>query len=95
LKPPDEGCALCGSTWGDVWESVEGERRFFCCDLCARQYRAIVEVVKRRTGWDQVESVQIEGDRRERQVTATQSGTPYRFAIAFNAQGKIRSFRET
>ncbi|MCI4369568.1 MAG: TA0938 family protein, partial [Thermoplasmata archaeon] len=38
---------LCGSTWGDYYEEIDGKREFFCCDICALQYRAILEEARR------------------------------------------------
>ncbi len=59
------GCALCGgATWGgNHHEEVEGgERLFFCCDLCAAGFRRTVEEIKRRTGWDYIDEIQLVGN---------------------------------
>lgn len=92
---PEEGCALCGSTWGDHWEEVDGRRRFFCCWICARAYENMVEEVKARTGWDRVEAMDIVGDFQGREVTARRGDETFAFRIAFDSEtGEIRAFRD-
>jgi hypothetical protein len=94
LPNSDEGCAICGSSWGDYWDEVEGVRRFFCCDVCALQFREVVAAVRDRTGWPRVDGLTFVGDRRGRTGTATHDGSDYRFAVAFNSLGRIRRFAE-
>jgi hypothetical protein len=53
----EAGCALCGSSWGNWWEEVEGRRLFFCCSLCAAAYKGAVRHVELATGWDRVDSL--------------------------------------
>ena len=86
------GCAICDSTWGDLWEKVEGERLFFCCDVCLVQFRQLVERVKAETGWDHIDTLDIAGDRRGRTCRAVCNGVAYRCSFAFNAEGSIREF---
>jgi hypothetical protein len=93
LKVNYEGCAICGSTWGDLWEEVDGQRLFFCCATCVRQFRGLVERVKSSTGWERIDELQIEGDRRGRTCLALRSGEPFRFFIAFDPEGSVWRFR--
>lgn len=86
------GCALCDSTWGDCWEEVEGERRFFCCATCATGFRRLVERVKAETGWPRIEALEIEGDRRGRTCVATFERDRLRCHVALNAEGELREF---
>lgn len=91
----DEGCAICGSTWGNYWAEVEGEKMFFCCDICFVQFRNMIDEVKKRTGWRTVNAVNIEGDYRGRQCVAKQDdGSSYRFFIRFKSDGEIQKFEE-
>jgi putative zinc binding protein len=92
LKRNYAGCAICNSTWGDFWADVDGERMFFCCELCAVQFRGLVERIKRETGWRTIESLDIAGDRRGRSCHATGGGDSFRCRFAFNPQGEIRRF---
>lgn len=92
MKRNYSGCAICDSTWGNVWEEVEGERMFFCCQVCVTQFRRLLERVKQVTGWSTVESLEISGDRRGRTCVAGSGGSSFRFFIAFNPQGGIRTF---
>jgi hypothetical protein len=55
-----EPCALCGETWGEWPEEVEGRRLNFCCDACAHAYRAIGATIRERLGWPRVERLFLE-----------------------------------
>ncbi|GGP20840.1 hypothetical protein GCM10007981_10540 [Thermocladium modestius] len=89
------GCALCGATWGNHHEEVEGERLFFCCDLCAAGFRRTVEEIKRRTGWDYIDEIQLVGNYHAgRTVTAISGGRSARFYVKFNEDAEIETFRE-
>jgi putative zinc binding protein len=93
LKLREDGCALCGSTWGNYWEELEGARRFFCCELCARQLRHLVARVRDATGWSDIEALEIVGDRRGREVTVRAAGRSERFGFVFGYDGEVRRFR--
>jgi hypothetical protein len=92
LKRNYTGCAICDSTWGNVWEEVEGERVFFCCDLCATQFRRLLGRVKLATGWKEIESIEIAGDRRGRTGVARSGATALRFSVNFTTLGEVRRF---
>ncbi len=95
LKIDRHGCALCGSTWGSVWEEVEGDRLFFCCSLCGLQFRNLVARIESTRQWDRVDSLEIAGDRMGRLVTAARGSEIVRYRVAFNPQGLLRQFQET
>lgn len=92
MKVNYTGCAICDSTWGDVWEEVEGQRLFFCCDLCATQFRDLVDRIKAVTGWDHLDSLDIAGNRRGRTCQARSGPAEGRFGFAFNSEGRLRRF---
>ncbi|HLN50532.1 MAG TPA: TA0938 family protein [Thermoplasmata archaeon] len=94
MKRNYAGCAICDSTWGDVWAEVEGERMFFCCDLCLVQFRGLCERIKRETGWATIESLEITGDRRGRTCRASTGSRTFDCRVAFNPQGEIRRFEK-
>jgi len=94
MDPPPEGCPLCGSTWGDWWEDVDGQSVFFCCELCARQWVAMNEEVKRRTGWPRVDWVDVDGDRWGRTCTAHHRDAGYGFFVVFTPEGGLRRFED-
>jgi hypothetical protein len=93
LKRNYDGCAICNSTWGDVWAEVEGERLFFCCDLCVVQYRGLLERLKSELGWDRIDSIEIAGDRRGRTCEVTRDAARAKFAFSFDAEGKLLHFQ--
>ncbi len=93
LKANYAGCAICDSSWGNVWETVEGERLFFCCDICVVQFRNLVGRIESETGWPTIDQLEIRGDRRGRTCRASRAGTEYRCEFAFNPQGALRSFQ--
>lgn len=92
MKRNYSGCAICDSTWGDLWAEVEGERMFFCCELCVTQFRGLIDHIKQVTGWSTVEGIEIAGDRRGRTCVASGQGETARFAFAFNSDGLLRRF---
>lgn len=94
MQIPPGGCALCGATWGDYWEDVEGKRLFFCCDVCAKQYRGITGEAKRRRGWSTVDTLEMQGDFRGRVCTARSGADSFRFLISFFDDGDIKAFVE-
>lgn len=95
MKVNYEGCAICDSTWGNVWEKVEGTRLFFCCSLCALQFRGLVERIKASTGWTRIDTIEIRGDRSGRTCRAGWKSSTAEFSFAFNSEGKLRRFART
>jgi hypothetical protein len=92
LKRNYEGCAICDSTWGNVWEEVEGERMFFCCSICVVQFRNLVGRIKEASGWPSIESVEISGDRRGRLCVARSGRDVLQVRFAFNPEGDLLRF---
>ena len=87
------GCAICDSTWGDTWAEVEGERTFFCCAICATQFRHLVDRIRSSTGWPTIDAIEIAGDRRGRRCTAAHGGERFGCFVAFDPEGNVREFR--
>lgn len=94
MRVPEAGCALCEATWGNYWAEVEGQRMFFCCDICEIELRNMVNEVKRRTGWKTIDEIKITGDHRGRECTALFKNSSYHFFIRFDSQGAIETFVE-
>lgn len=92
MKVNYEGCAICDSTWGNVWEEVEGQRLFFCCSLCTVQFRGLVDRIKADTGWTHIDDLKIAGDRTGRTCRAQSNASEAEFRFAFNSEGKLRRF---
>lgn len=92
MKLNYEGCALCGSTWGNVWAEVDGQRMFFCCDVCESEFRGLIGRIKQDTGWDRIDELVVAGDRQGRTCLAISGGRKARFAFAFNSEGSLRRF---
>ncbi len=93
MKLRDDGCVLCGSTWGDYWEEVDGARCFFCCEVCARQLTNVVEAVRAATGWDRLDSLFFEGDRRGRIARVTHGPEAAAFQFVFDQEAQVRRLR--
>ncbi|MCI4348170.1 MAG: TA0938 family protein [Thermoplasmata archaeon] len=92
MKVNYAGCAICDSSWGDLWAEVEGERLFFCCNICLLQFQQLISRIKSETGWDRIDSVHIAGDRRGRTCLATRKDAAYECAFSSNAEGSLREF---
>ncbi len=89
-----DGCAICGATWGNRWAEVEGQRMFFCCEMCETEFRNMIDEVKRRTRWKKIDEIKMKGDSRLRKCTAISDERSYSFSVGFNAEGGIRLFAE-
>ncbi len=94
MKLPDEGCIICGSTWGDYWREIAGQRMFFCCEICAVEFQNMLDEVRRRTGWEKIDEIKVEGDQRGRTCVAASGGKTFGFFIRFNSEGEILTFSE-
>ncbi len=92
MKRNYAGCAICDSTWGNLWEEVDGERMFFCCPICVVQFRGLVDRIKQETGWAAIDSVEIRGDRRGRVCDARRASEGVRVRVMFNPEGEILRF---
>jgi acetyl esterase/lipase len=92
LDPPPEGCPLCGSTWGDWWQKVQGSRQFFCCKMCADQWVTMIDRVKAGAGWPRVDSINVEGNRWGRTCEAHYGEETFRFFVVFTPEGDLRRF---
>lgn len=93
MKLRPDGCVLCGSTWGDYWADIDGERCFFCCELCARQLQNLIQGVRDSTGWDRLDALSIEGDRRGRVAVASSGTRSAKFSFRFDDAGGVRRLR--
>jgi hypothetical protein len=91
---PEKGCALCEATWGDYWEEVEGQRMFFCCDICATEFRNMIREVKAHTGWESIDEIKMTGDYRGRDCTALSGDRKYPFFIRFDSRGLVQAFED-
>jgi hypothetical protein len=95
MKVKEKGCALCGSTWGNTWREVDGQRMFFCCEVCASEFSSIVAEVKRTTGWKTIDEIEMRGDQRGRACRALNGAKSYEFFASFDEEGKLFRFLET
>ena len=94
MKAPEKGCAICQATWGDYWEEIEGQRTFFCCDICAIEFKNMINEVKKKTGWKTIDEIKMTGNYRGRECTALYGSKRYNFSIRFDSKGGIDAFSE-
>jgi len=67
---------------------------FFCCDICAIEFKNMVSEVKKRTGWKTLDEIKMTGNYRGRECTASNGGRRYSFNIRFDSKGGIDLFSE-
>ncbi|EHP69821.1 hypothetical protein MetMK1DRAFT_00003230 [Metallosphaera yellowstonensis MK1] len=71
-----------------------GKRTFFCCEHCARGYKNVIQEVLRRTGWDRLDSLELEGNYRGRKGVARNGDKSYVFSFRLGSEAEITEFRE-
>jgi len=94
LRVPEKGCTLCEATWGDYWEDVEEQRMFFCCDICAVEFKNMIREVKNHTGWKSIDEIKMTGDYRGRDCIALRNSEKYSFFIRFGSRGQVEACTE-
>lgn len=67
---------------------------FFCCDICAIEFKNMISEVEKRTGWKKVDEFKMTGNYRGRECTALHEGKRYNFWIRFDSKGGIDAFSE-
>lgn len=89
----NEGCALCGGTWGEYWDEIDGEKMLFCCSICHAAFKNMIDAVKKDRSWKTVEKLEITGNNAiGRDCTASTGGMDFRFYIKFFNDGRIYDF---
>ncbi len=91
----ENGCALCGGTWGNYYESVEGEELFFCCNICAKAFINIVNEAKRRFNLNKIDYIELRGNfYRGRTIEVKDGERSHKFYIKLSDEGDITEFKE-
>lgn len=94
MKRNYDGCALCDATWGNYWREIEGENTFFCCNICADAYENMLKRVKKETGWDKIDYLEISGNYSAGRTCYATNGDE-RFDFFFRHEdGEITEFRK-
>lgn len=89
----ETGCALCGATWGSYYEVIDGHRLFFCCDLCAKGFREIVDGMKSK--WGPFDELTISGNYSSgRHCIAKIGNKEHKVFVRFTDSADIEVFRE-
>ena len=89
------GCALCGSTWGDYYEEIEGQKLFFCCEFCAKEFKNMISEAKKRKGLSTIDEIEIKGNFYIGRTLRVKSGDKqFSFYVRFNDEGEIEVFNE-
>nr|WP_297215601.1 TA0938 family protein [Thermoplasma sp.] len=88
------GCALCGATWGDHHEEMFGEDLFFCCDICAAEFRNMIEKALQNTPINKIDELRINGNYRDgRHVVINNEKNSLSFYVKFGPGAVIEEFR--
>ncbi len=91
----EKGCALCDATWGEYYREIDGEKMFFCCNICADIFENMVNTVKRETGWSHIDSVELHGNySRGRNCTATSDGNTFKYYFRTYSDGRMMEFKK-
>jgi hypothetical protein len=89
------GCALCDARWGEYYKNIDNENLFFCCNICAEEFANMVKEVKKRTGWNKIDELIIEGNYyKGRTCRAKSDNNEFKFYVKFNESANIDIFNE-
>lgn len=91
----ETGCALCGGKWGNYYGKINGEDLFFCCDICAAEFKNMLQELINRTGWKKVNEISIEGNYYTgRKCIAKENDKEYKFYVRFGENAEVTTFKE-
>ena len=91
----DEGCGLCNATWGEYYRDIDGDRMFFCCNICADIFENMVEEVKKRTGWTSIDRIDLVGSYSSgRNCTARHGSSEYKYYFRTYSDGRMMKFED-
>jgi hypothetical protein len=65
---------------------------FFCCDICAIEFKNTIQEVKDHTGWNSIDEIKMTGDYRGRDCIAIRNSEKYGFFIRFDSKGHVETF---
>ncbi len=89
----EKGCGLCDATWGEYYREIDGDRMFFCCNICADIFENMVKEVKERTGWDSIDYIELIGNySKGRECTAKSGDRAYKYYFRTYSDGRMMSF---
>ncbi len=90
-----EGCALCNATWGEYYREIEGEKMFFCCNICADILENMVKTVKKETGWNKIDYIELNGNySKGRTCTAKSVNDEFKYYYRTYSDGKLMEFKK-
>ncbi len=79
---------------GEYYREIENEKMFFCCNICADIFENMVNVVKKETGWDHIDSVELHGNYSlGRNCTATSGENTFKYYFRAYSDGRIMEFK--
>lgn len=87
----NSGCALCNSTWGIYYETIEDTKLFFCCEICASLFTDIIRLVKENYNISSISEIMLQGNSRERTFRISSGKNNFQGKITFS-NGKIKDF---
>ena len=89
MKTNNTGCALCDSTWGNYYRTVEAVELFFCCEVCANIFEDIIKEIKNSYRIKSINKMEIIGDTRIRTFNAFCEDIEIHGKVTLN-RGKIK-----
>ncbi len=90
----NDGCALCNATWGEYYREIDNEKMLFCCNICADIFENMVNEVKKRTGWEKIDYIELHGNYSSgRNCTAFSNGKRFSYYFRTYSDGKIMEFK--
>lgn len=78
------GCALCNSTWGNYYQTIENTKLFFCCEACANIFNEIIVYLKRKFEIVSIDKIGLQGNPRYRNFVIFSNKIEFKGKLTFS-----------
>ena len=87
-------CLICDSEWGNYWFEINEESIFFCCEICAMQYKNLHNTIQNEIGTKEFKILKMGGNTFRRSCEfQDKNGTIRNIEFRFNSKGNLNRLK--